>query len=43
MADDDVVPKAAHGRHGGALLTLHHRRHASVGDKSADSGQSVFA
>lgn len=43
MADNDVVPKAAHGRHGGALLALHHRRHAAVGDESADSGQGVLA
>lgn len=42
VADDDVVAEAAHGGHGGALLSLHHGCHAPLRHQPLDPAERVF-
>lgn len=42
VTDDDVVAEAAHGGHGGALLPLHHCRHAPFGHQPLDPAEGVL-
>lgn len=42
VADDDAVAEAAHGGHGGALLALHHGRHAPFRHQPLDPAEGVF-
>jgi hypothetical protein len=42
VANDDVVAKATHGGHGGALFPLYHSCHATLGHQPLDPAEGIF-